>query len=731
MTDHAHLNKTLARARAAGETHLDELTSTYETLLRAAGRAAAKSFQQLTSLTAATNPWESPPPGSLVDDAQLEQDAQTKIAEQHKRILRAVTPAEDLGISWTVRHATAESLLASVASRLSTIGSAIREQVNETVQSGYENGWSVDRTAKAIVAKVDDVTPGRAAALARTDLNAIANGSSVAMAREVGADSKTWLATEDEHTRETHAEADGQTVPIDQPFTVGGEQCDYPGDPDLSDEESFNCRCSVIYGEPLTAASTAEGGEMDTVEETPAASEMATNPLEGLTATELRDLSARAIERADDLERVNLILSEIELTAAANGNPTAWRATLLVEDEITEDGRLLLPDSISWRQLPLTLGLMLETPHSSETAAPTCGRIDMIWRAGAAIQASGVFTDNSDDPELAATGAQAVAAITDRVIRGISVDLAVLDGETIFIPDYDAAGEDELPPDVDENLSPIVVDGQPAEIIEVIDEPEGRYVWAVREGVIGSACVVPFPAIAQAVIEVVTAAGGVQIMRATRSLFEDCGCDETLVAVSLVAAVAPLEPPKDWFEEPRLDKPTPLTVTDDGRVYGHAALWDTCHEGFPGRCVPTPRSRTGYRKFHNGELRVADGGRINVGKITLAAGHASTRGISEEQARAHYDNTATVAAFVRAGEDRHGIWVSGALKSNLAPEHVRDLMANPLSGDWRNGEMIAAHAVIDPGFPVLRASGFGDLFDEEEPDGPASPLEYLRPKAIV
>ncbi len=44
---------------------------------------------------------------------------------------------------------------------------------------------------------------------------------------------------------------------------------------------------------------------------------------------------------------------------------------------------------------------------------------------------------------------------------------------------------------------------------------------------------------------------------------------------------------------------------------------------------------------------------------------------------------------------------------------IQDLLANPLSGDWRNGEMVAAHAVPVPGFPILQASAIGEAGEEE------------------
>jgi hypothetical protein len=171
------------------------------------------------------------------------------------------------------------------------------------------------------------------------------------------------------------------------------------------------------------------------------------------------------------------------------------------------------------------------------------------------------------------------------------------------------------------------------------------------------------------------------------------------------AGFAPIYPPSSWFDDPGLAGPTALTVTRDGRVYGHAALWDSCHVGFPGRCVAPPRSMSGYSHFHLGAVQTVDGELVEVGKITLAAGHASTAaGMSEQAARAHYDDTGTVAAYVRAGEDEHGIWLAGAVRSDLPAERLQDLRANPVSGDWRGGELIAAHCVPTPGFPVPRVA---------------------------
>ena len=53
-------------------------------------------------------------------------------------------------------------------------------------------------------------------------------------------------STLDDRTRETHAEADGQVVPVDDVFIVGDDELEYPRDPGGSAEETINCRCVSV-----------------------------------------------------------------------------------------------------------------------------------------------------------------------------------------------------------------------------------------------------------------------------------------------------------------------------------------------------------------------------------------------------------------------------------------------------------------------------------------------------
>jgi hypothetical protein len=162
----------------------------------------------------------------------------------------------------------------------------------------------------------------------------------------------------------------------------------------------------------------------------------------------------------------------------------------------------------------------------------------------------------------------------------------------------------------------------------------------------------------------------------------------------------------EWFEPVVLDGPTPITITADGRIYGHAANWGTCHIGFPGTCVTPPSSPSGYAYFHTGEV-LTSAGPLPIGKLTVGGGHADPN-VGWRAALEHYDKTGTAVAVVRAHEDEHGIQVTGALIAGAAPDKIAEFRRSPLSGDWRNIggalDMVAACGVNVGGFPVPRVA---------------------------
>lgn len=175
-----------------------------------------------------------------------------------------------------------------------------------------------------------------------------------------------------------------------------------------------------------------------------------------------------------------------------------------------------------------------------------------------------------------------------------------------------------------------------------------------------------------------------------------------------------MTPPREWFDRPSLDAPTPLTITDDGQVFGHVALWATCHIGIPGACVTPPSSPSDYAFFHLGSRRT-DQGDVAVGSLTLDTGHPSLN-LGAKATVAHYDHTGTAVADVRVYEDRYGPVAAGAIRDDLDEATITKLRAAKPSGDWReidgHLELVGLLAVNVPGFPVVAprarvASGHG------------------------
>jgi len=121
--------------------------------------------------------------------------------------------------------------------------------VQTAVRNGIAQGLTIDEIAAFIESTTDvDNALARANVIARTEMHDAMNFAQLTAAKDTGLTLvKTWTASLDNRTRDSHAEADGQTVPIDEDFTVDGEDISRPGDGDASN--SINCRCCMVFSE--------------------------------------------------------------------------------------------------------------------------------------------------------------------------------------------------------------------------------------------------------------------------------------------------------------------------------------------------------------------------------------------------------------------------------------------------------------------------------------------------
>jgi len=360
-----------------------------------------------------------------------------------------------------------------------------------------------------------------------------------------------------------------------------------------------------------------------------------------------------------------------------SGATRPWRGPLTVEGIETGDGREFDSGALTWADLPLPLRWNKEDSHGGEphTVAVNVGNITRIWREdNGLIMGEGMLDLGDDD------GRNVERKIEGQFLRGVSVDVdSIKDADMELIwPETPEGGEDADP------------------FAQLFASPE-KVVF--HKGRIRAATLVDIPAFAEAYIALLDEAGAVVAggepigaLRATR-----------VVKHRTLSVEVQDRPTKDWFTNPDLSVPTGITVSPEGRVYGHAALWGTCHIGQAGLCV-TPPQEDSHPYFMTGAVYTAEGEMVSVGQITLGTGHADIS-LGHRAATEHYDNTGVCVADVAVGNDAHGIWVAGAVRPGTSAERIHELRASgQVSGDWRNigGKLrlVGLLAVNVPGFPV-------------------------------
>lgn len=127
------------------------------------------------------------------------------------------------------------------------------KQLNSKMLQGIMNGDPIPKIAESFeeVIGKNEVSTTRAARTMCTEAENKGRQDSYDDLAEQGVvQKKVWIATPDIHTRESHMDADGQEVDIDEPFILintDGSECEmmFPADPDGDDEQVWNCRCSM------------------------------------------------------------------------------------------------------------------------------------------------------------------------------------------------------------------------------------------------------------------------------------------------------------------------------------------------------------------------------------------------------------------------------------------------------------------------------------------------------
>jgi HK97 family phage portal protein len=141
-----------------------------------------------------------------------------------------------LTLEWIDTHA---------ANKVTLISETTRTQIVGAIAQGQVDGLGVPAIAKLIRTKAGIETTRRAALIARTETHAAAVAGSDEAARATGLEDlqREWITAEDDRTRDSHREADGQRRKMGEEFDVGGASLIRPGDPSGPPGETINCRC--------------------------------------------------------------------------------------------------------------------------------------------------------------------------------------------------------------------------------------------------------------------------------------------------------------------------------------------------------------------------------------------------------------------------------------------------------------------------------------------------------
>ena len=109
--------------------------------------------------------------------------------------------------------------------------------------------WMSEKIVEATGDTAYSTSEDRATVIGENESHTVWNYEEYLEAFNDGKEYKTWHTMRDLRVRGTHRRAEGQTVPMGDPFRVGDSLMMYPRDYSLgaSAEEIVNCRCWATY----------------------------------------------------------------------------------------------------------------------------------------------------------------------------------------------------------------------------------------------------------------------------------------------------------------------------------------------------------------------------------------------------------------------------------------------------------------------------------------------------
>lgn len=151
-------------------------------------------------------------------------------------------------VSFTLKNPLVDDYLdAWREQKIAGITKTTRDQVTALLQNASAEGVGIDEMKRRLRETFEGWTSSKAETVARTEVVGASNAANLAAYQISGlVEGKEWLAVQDENTRESHSEMDGQERSIHDAFdSPSGNSAQGPGLFGVAAED-INCRCTVI-----------------------------------------------------------------------------------------------------------------------------------------------------------------------------------------------------------------------------------------------------------------------------------------------------------------------------------------------------------------------------------------------------------------------------------------------------------------------------------------------------
>jgi phage portal protein BeeE len=157
---------------------------------------------------------------------------------------------------WVSPPPAVKAFLAVRENKLKDVPQEVFDTIKTQLAEGTDAGESIKDLSARVRGTFNEIGKKRGHTIAMTETTAAFGTARQASMAAAGVQWKEWLTSHNSNVRPTHAEAEGQIRQIHEPFDVGGEELDFPGDPKGSPEEVINCHCVAI-----AAAGPADGSK--------------------------------------------------------------------------------------------------------------------------------------------------------------------------------------------------------------------------------------------------------------------------------------------------------------------------------------------------------------------------------------------------------------------------------------------------------------------------------------